>query len=129
MRIYGIPVADTNVRLLIAQLLADERAPALNLAERLSAALARHESVAPLVPGERDILLRSIPKQPPNGLVSLRKSLKDDQRARNRRLRETARGGQGGNVPPAVPYGRGRRQKPSGRRQGGRGRSRSRIAA
>jgi hypothetical protein len=82
MRIYGIPVTDTHCCLLIGELLADESPAALNLAERLSAALARKEAAAPLVPGERDLLLRNIPKKPPNGLVALRKSLKDDQRAR-----------------------------------------------
>jgi hypothetical protein len=82
MRIYGIPVTDINCRLLIAELLAAETPEALNLAERLSNALARNEAVAPLVPGERDILLRNIRKKPPNSLVPLRDALKNDQRAR-----------------------------------------------
>jgi hypothetical protein len=82
MRIYGIRVSDSNCRLLIAQLLAEESTPALNLAERLSEALARHETVAPLVPGERDLLLRNIPKNPPSGLMELRDALRKDKSAR-----------------------------------------------
>ena len=82
MRIYGIPITDINCRLLIAELFASETPEALNLAERLSDALIRDEAVAPLVPGERDILLRNLPKKPPNGLVALQDALKKDQRAR-----------------------------------------------
>ena len=82
MRIYGVDVTDINCRILIAELLADESPAAVSLAERLSAALTRDEPVAPLVPGERDILLGAIAKKPPNGLVALRKALRDDQRAR-----------------------------------------------
>ena len=81
MRIYGIPdaVTDINCRLLIEQLLADESPEALNLAERLSNALTRKEAAAPLVPGERDILLRNIPNPPPSGLAPLRQSSRQRQ--------------------------------------------------
>jgi hypothetical protein len=61
--LYGIRVSDNNWRLLIA----DESPQALNLADRLSAALARKETV--LVSAERDTLLRGIPKKPPSGLA------------------------------------------------------------
>jgi hypothetical protein len=86
MRIYGIRVSDINCRLLIAQLLAEEITPALNLAERLSEALARNETAAPLVPGERDLLLRNIPKHPPSRLMELRDALRKDKSAATRRL-------------------------------------------
>jgi hypothetical protein len=82
MRLFGVLVSEVNCRILISELLADESPQALNLAERLSAALARKEPVAPLVPGERDALLRHIPKKPPSGLVALRDALKSDQLAR-----------------------------------------------
>ena len=83
IRLFGVLVFDINCRILIAELLADESRQALKLAERLSAALARKEPVAALVPGERDALLRLIPKTMPSGLLALRDALKNDQAARN----------------------------------------------
>ena len=82
MRLFGVNLSDINCRLLVASLVADATPDALELAERISGGLTRHEPATPLTPADRDTLLRTMPKPLPSGLVALRDALANDQRAR-----------------------------------------------
>jgi hypothetical protein len=82
MRLYGIAVTDTNCRLLIKSLVADATPETLEIAQRISGGVTQHGATTALSPTERDALLRTIPKNLPNGLVPLREALARDKRAR-----------------------------------------------
>ena len=82
MRLFGVNLSEINCRVLVAALVEDTTPNALELAERISGGLTRHERATPLTPADRDTLLRNMPKPLPSGLVSIREALASDQRAR-----------------------------------------------
>ena len=82
VRLYGIAVSDINCRLLVAALITDGTPAGVELAERMSGSLARHEPVTALSVADRDTILRNFPKPLPSGLVAFQDALAKDKRAR-----------------------------------------------
>ncbi len=75
IRLNGHEISDVNARLLINALITDGSPQALDLAERISAALTTHKDEEPLTPAERDMLLHRMPQPITRGLVELRDDL------------------------------------------------------
>jgi hypothetical protein len=82
MRLYGVAVSDIYCRVIVSALLTDGTPVALDLAEKMSAGLARREPVAALSIADRDAILKNFPKPLPSGLVGFRDALVKDKRAR-----------------------------------------------
>ena len=81
LTLYGVSVTAENARHLVASLIADGSADALDAAETIAYAVSRGSDAVALPPGSRDAIL-SVLEDPPEGLVELRDALARDQRDR-----------------------------------------------